>query len=75
MYGIEKFSDLTPLLGEQWFIRILKDQMNFCYVNKESVAYYLRKRRSLVEYSEDGERKEVNGGYVLVFNFVRMGGL
>lgn len=49
--------------------------MNFCYVNRESVSYYLRKRRNLLEYTVDGQKKEMDGGFMLVFKFVRMDGV
>ena len=46
-----------------------------CYVNLNTVSYYLRKRRNLVEYSTGGCKLEHKGGFVLVFKFVRMDGV
>ena len=75
IYEIESYSQLSPLLGKQWYFRILNEQMNFCYVNLDTVSYYLRRRRNLVEYSTDGCKLEQKGGFVLVFKFVRMDGV
>ena len=68
---IESYSQLSLLHGKQWYFRIFNEQMNFCYVNFDTVSYYLR-RRNLVEYSTDGCKLEQKGGFVLVFKFVRM---
>ena len=75
IYEIERYSQLSPLLGKQWYFRILNEQMNFCYINLDTVSYYLRKRRNLVEYSTGGCKLEHKGGFVLVFKFVRMDGV
>ena len=75
IYGIKKYSDLIPLLGEKWHIRILNEHMNFCYVNLETVSFYLRRKQSLIEYSPDGVKQEFHGGFYLVFRFVRMDGV
>ena len=44
IYGIKKYSDLIPLLGEKWHTRILNEHMDFCYMNLEIVSFYLRRK-------------------------------
>lgn len=75
IYGVESYAQLAPLLGKNWHIRILNEHMDFCYVNLASVAYYLRKRRSLVEYTTEGHKEHISGGHIVVFKFVRMDGV
>lgn len=70
--GIENYSDLVPLLGKRWYIRILNPRKNFCYVNKETVQFWVHKRKDLEEFDEEGAPTVLKGGYNLVFRFVRM---
>ena len=49
--------------------------MNFYYINLDSVSYNLWRRLNLVEYSLEGHKQEQNGGFELVFKFVRMDGV
>ena len=74
-YGISKYSDLTPLLGEQWYIRILNEHMDFRYVNLKTVSYYGRNKALLIEYSTNGLKQEFHGGFYLVFRSVHMYGV
>ena len=76
MYTITKYSDLVPLLGEKWHVRGLNSS-DFCYVNLESVLYYVHYRRQLVDYdlsSSSPHTVDEPAGCVLVFRFVRMDG-
>ena len=72
--GIKTYIDLVPLLGKCWYIRILNPRKNFCYVNRETVQFWIHKRRDIEEY-EDGVPILHKGGYNLVFKFVRMDGV
>ena len=75
VYGITKYSDLDPLLGKSWHLRVLNQGGDFCYCAKESVQYYLHKRKSVEEVDQDGKVVRCSrGGYVLVFKFVRIDG-
>ena len=73
IYGLDRYSDLKPLLGNCWHLRILNPRRDFCYVHLQTVQYWLHKRKSIEEFDEQGHaiisRK---GGYVLVFKFVRV---
>lgn len=73
--GIKTYIDLVPLLGKRWYIRILNPRKNFCYVNRETVQFWIHKRRDIEEYDEDGVPILHKGGYNLVFKFVRMDGV
>ena len=75
VYGITQYSNLEPLLGKGWHLRVLNKGGHFCYCAKESVQYYLHKRKSVEEVDQDGKVvKCLRGGDVLVFKFVRMDG-
>ena len=73
--GIKTYIDLVPLLGKCWYIRILNPRKNFCYVNRETVQFWIHKRRDIEEYDEDGVPILHKGGYNLVFKFARMDGV
>ncbi len=76
VYTVSNFRCLCGFLGEGWWYRCLNKQMNFCYVNNDTVRYYLHSRVSVKEYSPDQQNmKEIPGGSVLVFWFVRMDGV
>ena len=73
--GIKTYIDLVSLLGKCWYIRILNPRMNFCYVNRETVQFWIHKRRDIEEYDEDGVPILHKSGYNLVFKFVGMDGV
>lgn len=75
IYAISCYSDLTPLLGDQWHIRGLNPRMNFCYVNLESVRFYLMERAPVDDYKPDGTCVKIKGGFMLIFKFLRMDGV
>ena len=77
VYGLKNVEDLTPLLGRRWFIRILNKQKDHCYVNADTVQYWLHQRKAIEEYDEEGEATTSNCStlYTLVFKFVRMDGV
>lgn len=72
VYTIRKFSSLTPLLGHQWHLRVLNKQMDFCYIVLETVQFYLHQRPAIVDVDPS---RTVDGGYVLIFRFVRGDGV
>ena len=50
--------------------------MNFCYVNKDTVQFYLHQRASIPEFNPTKQvMEEKLGGCVLIFKFVRMDGV
>ena len=57
-YSISAFSDLTPILGDKWYLRIANRNGDFSHVILSTVEYYLAKPHTLTEYeallSEDG---------------------
>ena len=73
VYMIRKYSALTPLLGHHWHLRVLNKQMDFCYVILETVQFYLHHRQN-IEDAMDSVRT-VDGGFLLVFRFVRGDGV
>ena len=76
VFSIRNFSDVDLSLGVGWWYRCLNKHLNFCYVNKETVRYYLHDRVSVQQYNPDkGEIEGLSGGCSLVFKFVRMDGV
>ena len=73
MYGIAAYSSLAPLLGQQWHLRVLNKQYDFSYAILGTVQFYLHKRQP-AEDALDCDRS-VDGGYLLVFKFVRGDGV
>ena len=50
IYNVTKYADLDKLLGPKWFIRGFNENGDFCYAILDTIHYYLRARRSLVEF-------------------------
>ena len=75
IYSITSYKDLKALLGDDWWYRCLNEYKNFCYIHKETVQYYLHRRKTLTEFTFQGEKHELSGGHILVFKFVRMDGV
>ena len=71
-YGIIQHKDLTPFLGEKWFIRGINAHLDFCAVLAETVTYHLHKKAPINDYLSS---ETINGGYVLIFKFVRFDGV
>ena len=72
VYMIRKYSSLEPLLGRQWHFHVLNKEMDFCYVIKETVQFYLHKRHDIDAVDDT---RTVDGGSVLIFHFVRGDGV
>ena len=73
VYTISKYSALEPLLGHQWHIRVLNKQMDYCYVIKETVLFYLHHRLDIEDPIDN--TRTVYGDDVLIFRFVRGDGV
>ena len=71
-YTITEHKDLTPFLGEKWFIRGINSHFDFCAVIVETVTYYLHKKAPINDYLSS---ETTDGGYVLIFKFVRSDGV
>ena len=72
-YGIRSYSSLDLILGRQWHLRVFNKEKDFCYVILETVQFYLH-RRQPAEDAVDPERS-ADGGYLLIFRFVRGDGV
>ena len=72
VYTVGNYSSLAEILGEQWHLRVINKEMDFCYVVKETVQFYLHQRES-IEDAVDRSRR-VEGGHMLFFSFVRGSG-
>ena len=70
-YTINEYGDLTPFLGKQWYIRGINAQLDFCAVTEETVEFYLHKKAAIVDHLSG----TIQGGYVLIFKFVRFDGV
>ena len=76
VYQIQSYSDLVPLLGKWWYIRIFNEQQDFCAAKLETVLFHLSHRAVLKEFSpDDGTLTPLKGGSVLTFKFVRVDGV
>ena len=78
-YTIEKYSDLDPLLGKHWYIRVTNIYGDFSTVILEMIRFYLMQPRPLLDIDF---KKDVTGELnftpsyleqemVIVFKFVR----
>ena len=79
-YSISSYCDLDDLQGKNWHVCGLNPAGDFCYPILDTIRFYLRRPRPLVEYTpsqgEEGNRKvEQKQGFILVFLFVRGDGL
>lgn len=73
VYGIDSYSALVPILGERWHIRVLNEDKDFCYVVHSTVEYYLHRRTPVIDSYDP--LHAVDGGYCLIFRFVRGDGV
>ena len=82
-YSISSYADLDSVLGKNWHLRGFNPAGDCCYPILETIRFYIRQRRPLVEYiplsktqdERNTQRVVKNQGYVLVFAFVRADGL
>lgn len=79
VYQLSGLTKLDDLLGKRWYIRGINAAGDFCYIQPDSVKYYLKqcRRRTEFQMQPDGSlRKCVHGGRCqLVFQFVRNDGV
>ena len=73
IYKILTYSDLKPLLGAMWHVRFLNKQKDFCYVIQNTVNFYIHQRLHIVDPVEPS--CTTDGGFVLIFRFVRGDGV
>ena len=74
IYTIKEYKDLSPLLGDRWYMRGINDRLDFCYVNLGTVRYWLHERKAVEDYHPGG-KELFSGGSIVVFTFVRMDGV
>ena len=72
VYGIHHYRDLNPILGERWHICGLNKEGDFCYAKLETVMFHLHRRRPIIDFQLDRGQSTCDGGYILVFRFVRL---
>ena len=69
VYNIPSFAVLCPYLGEQWHLRVINTQLDFCYVILGTVQFHLHRRCIVADALSP--KRTIDGGYSLVFRFVR----
>ena len=78
IYSLSSLSKLDDLLGERWYIRGLNRAGDFCYVEPDTVRFYLKSPKQKCDYQlqQDGTIKMKYFGvkHHLVFQFVRSDG-
>ena len=72
VYTIRWYGNLVPLLGELWHVRGINDHVDFCYVNLETVQYYLYECKPIADF-RPASKELINGSSVLVFSFCTHG--
>ena len=74
IYGI-KYQDLVPILGRRWYVRVLNEGLDFCYVERKTVQYHLHYCKPILDLQPNLDCKCVYGGCVLAFRFVHGNGV
>ena len=74
VYTIKKYSNLTFLLRDRWHMGGINDCLDSCYVDLQTVRYYLYQHKDLEDFNQCG-KKLISGSSILVFTFVRMDGV
>ncbi len=78
-YTIDRYSALTDVLGEQWFIRIVNIHGDFAYTILETIYFHLFRPKPMLDYAvdvtEEGSTKftpaYIEHSLSLCFHFVR----
>ena len=70
IYGLHQYSDIEHIIGKRWYVQVLRTS-----VKLDTIQYYLNLRNSLPDYQPGSTVEIVNGGYILVFRFVRGDGV
>ena len=71
-YTIERYQDLSPFLGEHWFVRGINAHLDFCAVLAETVTFHLHRKAPIADYLRP---TSIDGGYILIFKYVRFDGV
>ena len=50
---IKSYKDLNPILGQNWYFRIINAYGDFCYVIRNTFEFWIHDRRPLVEFTEN----------------------
>ena len=73
-YKIQNYKDLNHLLGDNWHFRAINANADYGYAVLETVMFYIRRSRRIVEYMYDEDNilmaKPLDTGYSLTFSFV-----
>lgn len=73
-YKISHYRDLNHLLGINWHFRAINANGDYGYVVMETVSFYIRRSKPLIEYILNNDNvlvaKSVHTGYSLTFSFV-----
>lgn len=73
-YTIKTYRDLDGYLGSSWYIRVLNPNGDFSYIVRETVEFYLYKRKPIQDFtlSSDGSFVPtlIEQNCALVFSFV-----
>jgi len=74
IYSVTSLIKLDDLLGERWYIRVINLAGDFCYVEPDTVRFYLKKLKCRHDFQmqDDGTLVECGFGGIsqLVFQFV-----
>ena len=71
-YGIAKHQDLSPYLGDRWFIRGINAHLDFCAIIPDTVVVHLHKKAPIYDHLSS---ENIDGGYILIFKFVQFDGV
>ncbi|XP_021341049.1 uncharacterized protein LOC110441999 [Mizuhopecten yessoensis] len=77
VYIINSRNSLCPALGESWDYRVVNSNCDNYYVKTETVRFYVRNKRPLVDlilFPDHTEDHFLSRGKVLTFSFVRCPG-
>jgi len=74
-YTIKEYKDLNDILGYNWHVRGINCNVDYGYAIKETINFYLRKCRDLVEFLPPSPGNfnihsiNIDAGYTLTFIF------
>ena len=70
-YTVHHLRDLSPLLGEKWFFRIVNSLGDFEFVLPETFEFWMLERAPLLDYQSGGKANLVHRGFICVVRFVK----
>ena len=71
---IKSYKDLNPILGQNWYFRIINAYGDFCYVIRNTVEFWIYDRRPLVEFTENSFQQNIERGCIFRLRFVHGNG-